>query len=985
MKCQVVRPKQILPKLPHKVCLLGLWYAVLIARVSHALNITGGITIASITTWKSAVSPVYVTGIISVLSGGTLLIDSGVTCIFEDAASGIVVRSGGQLLITGFENNRVFLQARRESWAGITFLTGSRAAEFGAYNEYVNGSIIQNANISRAGYPRSSGLSLSEGAAPYLNNVGMFDCGPIVIRNIRGSFVANKLSIMRVDSFNGPVIDIRGTGMNIGKTVLREVEVQASSFYSLYIDNIHFASVSHSSFNGMVYLHALEKITVEDNIIAPYGGQEAISVNGIASEASSISRNRLFSRVYVGESSSTIEENIIRGSVRGGIMVVMNWNRGGAIHILNNNITKCKSSSDVVNLYVYAGSLHFANNTITENQGGYVFSLGASQSGSLQFSNNTILQNHAQTIFHLVGNSRTYITTSHVLGNIVSSNIGTEALLKLSGFPFGSFTENLFVNNSAPMSVEVNMPDVHEDIIELPRNYWGEFQADVVDLRASVGDILTTKSLGPIVDFNPVLKDFSAKRYVRLVEGVISGPPIYILPSNFLSEQIPVNLPGLFMSDGSIGGLVRNKSFTLTGRHFIANMSIVIIDGGSLEIGANSTISFASSRAIVVKSSGKLDIAGPTTLRAKDAKFWNGIHIQTSNTTAIDGSFIRDASAGITTTPQSSGLLSIYNAEFENVLVGLKLESNSPLAAVSLTLVKISSSSGSGIDASLFRGRLNMTNSTVSSDRYGLISHYGDDLVLVDNVIDTRRSSYISLEIIKPHKNAIVTGNKITCLASCLTLIGDDSYVRLDDNIFSGAGESSSSQAGIVMRGDNSFSMHGNSFSNWNSSNDAVSVQLIQGNGNHTISLSSNYFRGIKARRVLTLDFLSSATPTNIANVFEQTLVVSDSVFYIHNWPKSCGSATCTLVGNIFYSSLSLGRHQIWVSESVNSVASIDASLSYWGSEDESKVVGYIYDGRDNDELTTIVYLPYLLTPDHAGNRRFVKHFFNLFCISFYC
>jgi hypothetical protein len=168
----------MLPKLPHihimslrLVCLLGLSYAVLIARVLHALNITGDIAIAGTTSWKSAVSPIYVTGIISVLSGRTLLIESGVTCIFEDAASGIIVRLGGQLLITGVENNRVFLQAILASWAGIMFLTGSKSAEFGVDNEYIKGSIIQNANISRAGYPLSSGLSLSEGTAPYLNNV----------------------------------------------------------------------------------------------------------------------------------------------------------------------------------------------------------------------------------------------------------------------------------------------------------------------------------------------------------------------------------------------------------------------------------------------------------------------------------------------------------------------------------------------------------------------------------------------------------------------------------------------------------------------------------------------------------------------------------------------------------------------------------------------------------------------------------------------
>jgi hypothetical protein len=315
----------------------------------------------------------------------------------------------------------------------------------------------------------------------------MFDCGAILIRNLHGSFVANKLSIMRMDSYHS-AIDIRGTGMNSGKTVLRKVEVQTrSSPYSLSIVNIHFASIAQSSFNGKVYLQALEKITVENNVITPYSPTgQAIYLDGIASDASSISNDHLFSRIYVRQSSITIKENIIQESVIEGIIVnegyaihilnnnitkcksssdVVMVNKGYAIHILDNNITKCKSSSDVVRLFVATGLFHFANNTITKNQGWYVFSLEAYQRGSLQFVNNTILQNHAKTIFHLMGSLSMYITTSHILSNVVSSNIGTEALLKLSGFPLGSFTENLFANNSAPMSIDVNMPDLDEDTI----------------------------------------------------------------------------------------------------------------------------------------------------------------------------------------------------------------------------------------------------------------------------------------------------------------------------------------------------------------------------------------------------------------------------------------------------------------------------------------------------------------------------------------
>jgi hypothetical protein len=495
---------------PWPVYLLVLFCAVLSGEVSHAINITGGMTISGTTTsWKSAVSPVYVSGVISVLSGGTLLIEPGVICIFEDTASGITVRPGGQLLIAGADNNRVVLEARQESWAGITFLDGSKSAVFGIDNEYVSGSIIQNANISRAGYPNSLGLSLS-GAAPYLSSVGMFDCGAIKISNFRGSFVANKLSVLFGGSFTGNVIDIRGATMNSGKIILNEVRVQARSYVSLAIDWIQSASVTLSSFDGGVYLNHLETITVEDNVIAPYRPNIAILVrDSFASHANSIRRNHLFSRIHIDSSSVAIRENIIQESVSGGITVA----DGRVIDIVNNTITKCTSdSSDIVNIQVSTGSLHFENNTIMKNLGQNVISLMIWQAGSFQFANNTILQNDADIILFLVGNAEFYSFSSYVSGNVVSGNIGKQALLQLSYLPSAIVTENLFFNNSAPMSVKVHMPKYDKDLIGLPRNYWGEFYADIIDRRASVGDILTTESSGPIVDFNPVLKDFSTTR-----------------------------------------------------------------------------------------------------------------------------------------------------------------------------------------------------------------------------------------------------------------------------------------------------------------------------------------------------------------------------------------------------------------------------------------------------------------------------------------
>ena len=61
------------------------------------------------------------------------------------------------------------------------------------------------------------------------------------------------------------------------------------------------------------------------------------------------------------------------------------------------------------------------------------------------------------------------------------------------------------------------------------------------------------------------------------------------------------------------------------------------------------------------------------------------------------------------------------------------------------------------------------------------------------------------------------------------------------------------------------------------------------------------------------------------------------------------------------------------VSESVDTVSIIDGSLSYWGTTDESNLTETIFDGRDNVALTAIDYLPYLLTHDSNGERRFVS------------
>ena len=73
-------------------------------------------------------------------------------------------------------------------------------------------------------------------------------------------------------------------------------------------------------------------------------------------------------------------------------------------------------------------------------------------------------------------------------------------------------------------------------------------------------------------------------------------------------------------------------------------------------------------------------------------------------------------------------------------------------------------------------------------------------------------------------------------------------------------------------------------------------------------------------------------------------------------------------MGNIFNFSAPEDQYHLSIKETVTST--IDASLSYWGTADEANLTDAIFDGRDDIELTTVIYLPYLLTEDPEGDKR---------------
>ena len=507
-----------------------------IVMVSDALNITDGTTIDSLTTWASVDSPVYVSGVLGIIFGGTLGINAGVTVIFETQDAGITVNSGGQLLILGDLNDRVSLQAQGESWGGIKFEPNSASAVFDDDYNYASGSTIQYTDISRAGYSSLSsyrtwyGLALLSGVSPYLLGVDMIDCGgyyfgsAIHMNNLKGLFVARNVRVLKSDETQSyyPLygIYIYDNDNDSGLAILENVEVvTASRQYSMYIYSIDYASIARSIFANQVFLSSLSSTSISENtfhgmLTLDYLGDNSrgkidvtgntVSVSGTNQEAivvrylqtsssrpSFISGNSIVNgRLYFYSSYNrynynynvTIEDNTIKGSSRGGIYL----RSYGSVYARNNTIAGCTSTSSsypIVQLQAYNNRLHFVDNTIHDNQGHNIFSLY----GALNF---------VTTVFS---------------GNFAYGNTGTNSLIYLDQYPWTSFEYNVFEDNASPTSVELNMPSYTEDFVLLSSNHWGNFQPDIADLRATVVDAFIQTS-GPIVDFDPLLSGPSVDR-----------------------------------------------------------------------------------------------------------------------------------------------------------------------------------------------------------------------------------------------------------------------------------------------------------------------------------------------------------------------------------------------------------------------------------------------------------------------------------------
>ncbi|KAL7480788.1 hypothetical protein ACHAW6_006451, partial [Cyclotella cf. meneghiniana] len=222
--------------------------------------------------------------------------------------------------------------------------------------------------------------------------------------------------------------------------------------------------------------------------------------------------------------------------------------------------------------------------------------------------------------------------------------------------------------------------------------------------------------------------------------------------------------------------------------------------------------------------------------------------------------------------------------------------------------------------------------------------------------------------------------NRIKCKAlynQCVYLY-DGYETVIEDNDISGVlGSSSYYQLLYIYSytsSTTSFSLQRNTLSTWVTSGDAVYVDVGQNSGaSGYIVLQDNIFYNISAGSIMDLYLRSAAHPVNVANKFESNLKATSSScpssLCISTWPSTCGSVACTLMGNIFDFPAPHGQYHLYVSVNTDSVPLLDASLSYFGTMDEANLTDVIFDGRDDLEYSTIIYLPYLLSNDPGGEK----------------
>lgn len=320
------------------------------------------------------------------------------------------------------------------------------------------------------------------------------------------------------------------------------------------------------------------------------------------------------------------------------------------------------------------------------------------------------------------------------------------------------------------------------------------------------------------------------------------------------SDAIKVQVPGLFQSDGSLGGVIsKDESFVLFNTNFTANSYILVL--GVLKLGPNVTIKFADGCSIVVKEGGELSLDG-VELNAQTSNGWGGIVLEHSDKAeiAISNSRISGASNGILV--KSTGDISIHHSTFRDITSNaIHIQTSAADLSITLSNIFIDRPGRNAIYAQDFQGYLSISSSKITNtagysvcvnpDFY--LSNQNSEILLENNEFSS------SAVYINKYYKVTMTLNQLTCSSQgkdCVYIVNGYETV-IEDNVVSGVVRPSYYQL-LEIRSytssATSFSLQRNTFSNWETYGVAVYVDVGQNSGGSgSIALQDNRFYNISA------------------------------------------------------------------------------------------------------------------------------------------
>ena len=979
------------------------------ATNADALEITGPYVIDTSVTWSSANSPINVTGEIDIQQNGVLTVLEDVQMNFLTAESGIL-NSAGTLVMRGEPAKRIVLQGADETsyWSGITFGPAALGATYELTNvtaTFESGSVLQFVDVNHAGKSDTNAFQFTR-SAPYLLGIDFIECYDrkylVAASDLQNVLVAKYLRALKASAESSYYpwygVSVRGSSSTTGVAILENLDFSQVPFYRnpVYIRSLSLLSLSDSACNGEVYIYSVvscqvvrNEITIPRSGLVPIeasymggsgGAGVIISENKLTAfpggsaqtaltayywystpEEQRITYNSLYNgRLYVYTGYDAIDfllaHNTIQGSSYGGMYIYGGGQfNAGEFTVMNNTMARCESSN--YNIFVWLTHNYFglvSQNVIKESS---VYSSG-------------------RALMYLRGRSNYQTSASwNVTTNaIMNCTVGAGAsALYFDNYPISRFESNTFENIIAAdgsSSVTLNLVSsfTKEDHVYLPNNFWGEFQPDIVSIRSTVKDGLTTAT-GGIVDFVSVLE----------------GPDLSGTTTN-------VSLPAFFLPDGSLGGIVSaGTTVELPAGKYNCTLSIIVEGDAELILEPGVAVSFLDNLALSVGQEGQLSASGteamPIILKSLSSdSSWEGLHLVTKNSTKFSYVVIKDAKYGILHTGDGELVLDsvlIQSAVYRclqsiQASSSWNVENNNLVVRDSQFLGCGSSKGGIYIRR---RKRALLSNITVVGGYSGVYSNRDVETFSLINSLIKDTTSYYGLFVSNRYGSSSyveVVNNTIFHTRGGMYIYSRRSEMDLSGNSVRGNGLNTHNYHAMYLVCYSCYTVrvHSSTFSDWDSSSVAAasvtySAQNEDGSG---LYLESNYFQNISAQNILDVQYQTAYNATNLQGYFGPDLFAASSsepaLVVLRDWPTLDNFGfPCTFSGNIFTGDLRNDTEQyyLYVTESATEVPEIVASGCYWNTADVVVLLDGIHDGRDSGVTSTVEYNPFLLTDNPLG------------------